>query len=69
MFRTFQGWLALSETGPNEGTLQIFPNVMLSNAYTILRPFFAPKEGVDPESFDPNDWQLGASLRPSTFLA
>ncbi|KAM5544876.1 hypothetical protein V8D89_001774 [Ganoderma adspersum] len=58
VFRTFQGWLALSETAPNEGTLQVFPNVMLSNAYTILRPFFAPKEGANPESFNPNDWQL-----------
>ncbi|KAI1792082.1 hypothetical protein LXA43DRAFT_888111 [Ganoderma leucocontextum] len=58
VFRTFQGWLALSETAPNEGTLQIFPNVMLSNAYTILRPFFAPKEGANPDSFDPNDWRL-----------
>ena len=59
MFRTYQGWLALSETAPHEGTLQVFPNVMLSNAYTILRPFFSPKEGRSAESFDPNDWQFG----------
>ena len=59
VFRTYQGWLALSETAPNEGTLQVFPNVMLSNAYTILRPFFSPKEGRSAESFDPEDWQFG----------
>ncbi|KAL5532885.1 hypothetical protein ACEPAF_4659 [Sanghuangporus sanghuang] len=27
VFRTFQGWLALSETSPHEGTLQVFPDV------------------------------------------
>ena len=62
MFRTYQGWLALSETAPNEGTLQVFPNVMLSNAYMILRPFFAFKEGASPDSFDPNDWKFGMGL-------
>lgn len=59
MFRTYQGWLALSETAPTEGTLQVFPDVVLSNAYTILRPFVSPKEGRSAESFDPNDWQFG----------
>ena len=63
MFRTYQGWLALSETAPNEGTLQVFPNVMLSNAYIILRPFFALKEGANADSFDPNDWIFGMGLR------
>ncbi|PIL29830.1 hypothetical protein GSI_08037 [Ganoderma sinense ZZ0214-1] len=58
VFRTYQGWLALSETAPNEGTLQVFPNIMLSNPYMIMRPFFAPKEGAQPDSFDPNDWQF-----------
>ena len=62
MFRTYQGWLALSETAPNEGTLQVFPNVMLSNAYTIIRPFFTPKEGRSAESFNPDDWKYGACL-------
>ncbi|THH30269.1 hypothetical protein EUX98_g3936 [Antrodiella citrinella] len=42
IFRTYQGWLAMSETAPHEGTLKVFPNVMLSNAYTIMRPFFRP---------------------------
>ncbi|TFK91415.1 DUF1479-domain-containing protein [Polyporus arcularius HHB13444] len=61
VFRTYQGWLALSETAPNEGTLQVFPNVILSNAYTILRPFFSPKEGRSAESFNPDDWQFDIS--------
>ena len=67
VFRTYQGWLALSETAPNEGTLQVFPNVMLSNAYMIIRPFFSPKEGCSPESFNPDDWKYGAcGLRART---
>lgn len=61
VFRTYQGWLALSETGPDEGTLQVFPHVLLSNAYIVLRPFFTPKEGKSAESFDPQDWQFGTS--------
>jgi hypothetical protein len=40
MFRAFQGWLSMSQTGPGEGTLQVRPNVALSEAYTLLRPFF-----------------------------
>ena len=59
VFRTYQGWLALSETAPKEGTLQVFPNVILSNAYTILRPFVSPKEGCSAGSYDPKDWQYG----------
>ncbi|KZO97475.1 DUF1479-domain-containing protein [Calocera viscosa TUFC12733] len=40
IFRSWQGWLAMSNTGPGEGTLKVFPNVQLSNAYVVLRPFF-----------------------------
>ena len=59
MFRTYQGWLALSETEPDEGTLQVFPNIVLSNVYIILRPFFSPKEGCSLDSFKPDDWKYG----------
>ena len=62
VFRTYQGWLALSETAPGEGTLQVFPNVLLSNAYIVIRPFVSPKEGKSAESFDPADWQFGMSV-------
>lgn len=40
MFRMFQAWLSMSNTGPGEGTLCVFPNVKLSSAYMMLRPFF-----------------------------
>ena len=68
VFRTYQGWLALSETAPTEGTLQVFPNVIMSNAYMILRPFVSPKEGASPESYDPNDWQFGTKKILSSWL-
>jgi len=36
MFRTFQGWTALTEQGPEDGTLQLLP-VANSIAYVLLR--------------------------------
>lgn len=60
VFRTFQGWLAMSETGPGEGTLRVYPDVQLGNAYIILRPFFSP---IDPNGDlnDPENWKLDVS--------
>jgi hypothetical protein len=40
IFRSFQGWLAMCDIAPHQGTLQVFPNVILSNAYNMIRPFF-----------------------------
>ena len=39
VFRSWQGWLSLSETGPGEGTLKVFPFLKEATAYWILRPF------------------------------
>jgi hypothetical protein len=36
MFRTFQGWTALTEQGPDDGTLQVLP-VANAIAYVLLR--------------------------------
>ncbi|KIM39352.1 hypothetical protein M413DRAFT_29510 [Hebeloma cylindrosporum] len=61
-FRTFQGWLATSETGSTQGTLKAFPDVLLSSAYIILRPFFTPT--VEPSSkgiFDPKNRKFDIS--------
>jgi hypothetical protein len=64
VFRTFQGWLALSATSPSHGTLQVFPDVKLSNAYLMLRPFFRLKEGMnvgDEETvLKAESWEFGA---------
>ena len=48
MLRFFQGWLAMSDTGPGEGTLHVCPMIRHSTAYTLLRPFF------DPQTSQPN---------------
>ncbi|KAJ8692194.1 hypothetical protein PTI98_009529 [Pleurotus ostreatus] len=62
VFRTFQGWLALSETAPTQGTLKVFPDVLISNAYLILRPFFRPRVTEDPQALlDPQNWAFDIS--------
>ncbi|KAJ3569522.1 hypothetical protein NP233_g4989 [Leucocoprinus birnbaumii] len=59
VFRTFQGWLSMSETGPTEGTIQLVPEVLLSNAYLILRPFFKPTVAEDsPEVLKAENWTI-----------
>ena len=45
MFRLFQGWLAMSSTGPGEGTLKVCPLLKQATAYLILRPFFNLETG------------------------
>ena len=40
IFRPWQGWTALSHTGPGECTLRVLPSLSLATAYIILRPFF-----------------------------
>lgn len=62
IFRSFQGWLAMSDTKPNEGTLQVFPDIKLSNSYLILRPFFRPLEHpVSSNPLDPQNWEFDIS--------
>lgn len=46
-FRSLQGWLSLSHTGTGEGTLRLVPEVKLSTAYQLLRPFFILGEQFD----------------------
>ncbi|KAK4132718.1 DUF1479-domain-containing protein [Trichocladium antarcticum] len=46
MFRMFQGWLAMSRSGPGEGTLLVNPLVRESGVYALLRPFFRAVKGV-----------------------
>ncbi|TRM65073.1 hypothetical protein BD626DRAFT_240198 [Schizophyllum amplum] len=57
VLRTFQGWLAMSETGPHKGTLRVFPDILLSNCYIILRPFFKPLvDPTSPDALDAKNW-------------
>ncbi|KAK9477666.1 hypothetical protein V1514DRAFT_333103 [Lipomyces japonicus] len=62
MFRMFQGWVAMSSTGPCQGTLKVYPLLKHATAYTLLRPFFDPVDGanfVAPSNSFPNT-ALGA---------
>jgi hypothetical protein len=67
-FRMFQGWLSMSETGPGEGTLQVYPNIVHSTAYTMLRPYFAPRQSFNSDRgiYDPND---NSDLKNWAFVA
>lgn len=47
VFRAFQGWLSISDVGPRQGTLLVYPLAKLATVYTLLRPFFAAKKGVE----------------------
>ncbi|KAH8698601.1 hypothetical protein BGW36DRAFT_358130 [Talaromyces proteolyticus] len=38
-FRSYQGWLSLSDCKPGSGTLRVMPDLTASTAYTLLRPF------------------------------
>lgn len=58
--RPLIGWTSLSHTGPSEGTLRVFPRMLLSTAYLILRPFFRPKSDLrDVEGYLAADnWEV-----------
>ncbi|KAG5644640.1 hypothetical protein DXG03_008022 [Asterophora parasitica] len=62
VFKAFQGWLAMSETAPTQGTLRVFPDVLLSNAYIILRPFFRPAVPAGSAGFlEASNWEFDIS--------
>jgi len=52
----------MSETAPTQGTLKVFPDVLLSNTYIILRPFFRPVASADLQNpMDPRNWEYDIS--------
>ncbi|KAI0326069.1 DUF1479-domain-containing protein [Cubamyces sp. BRFM 1775] len=60
IFRPWQGWTALSSTGPGEGTLRILPMLSLATAYLILRPFFRLRPEAAAGVAKPSDIPLEA---------
>jgi len=58
IFRPWQGWTSISSTGPKEGTLRVLPMLSLASAYTILRPFFRPRVGLQSDSLKFEDWEV-----------
>ncbi|KAH8657776.1 hypothetical protein BX600DRAFT_59064 [Xylariales sp. PMI_506] len=60
VFRSFQGWTALTPASPSRGTLMLYPEVKTVSAYLVLRPFFSPPE--DPEDImDASKWTFDAT--------
>lgn len=50
VFRSIQGWLSLADNGPTKGTIQVVPDIRLSTAYVMLRPFFDSNNKLDMSS-------------------
>ncbi|KAI1768609.1 DUF1479-domain-containing protein [Hypoxylon sp. FL1150] len=76
VFRSFQGWTALTSTSPSAGTLMLYPNISSVIAYVLLRPFFSPpanEEDVMDASkwtFDPeSSWFPGTMKEESQRLS
>lgn len=42
-----QGWISLSHTSTGEGTLRLVPELRMTTAYQLLRPFFILDEQFD----------------------
>lgn len=67
VLRTWQGWTSLSNTGPGEGSLSLFPRIRESIAYVMLRPFFSPPLAQDGKLAsgwpDPSQWTLDTTSR------
>jgi len=52
----------MSEIAPTQGTLCVFPDVLLSNAYIILRPFFTPTVPSNSKDiYDASNWKFDIS--------
>lgn len=61
MFRMFQGWLSMSDTGAGEGTLMVNPLLGKATAYFLLRPFFRPRRNhadMGSAFLDAINWNL-----------
>lgn len=70
VFRSFQGWTALTSAGPGEGSLMLYPNVKWAMAYVMLRPFFRAPE-CDDDIMDATKWTFDPQSPwfPGTFRA
>jgi len=62
MFRAFQGWLAMSELRPWEGTLMVVPIVKEAEVYVLLRPFFKAVKSLEEvgrnKYLDEDNWEF-----------
>lgn len=68
VFRSFQGWTALTPAAAREGTLMLYPEVSNVIAYVLLRPFFSPPSNEE-DIMDAAKWTFDAETTafPGTF--
>lgn len=57
VFRSFQGWTALTPAAPRSGSILLYPSVRVAMAYILLRPFFSPPASAD-DILDAEKWTL-----------
>ncbi|WVR03850.1 hypothetical protein IAU60_000847 [Kwoniella sp. DSM 27419] len=65
VFRAFQGWTSMSNTGPGEGTLRVYPLVKELTAYMMMRPLFRERQSraslTHEQYLDSTNWELDLS--------
>ena len=65
VFRPWQGWMSMSDTKSNEGTLRVLPFLRESSAYIMLRPFFRPITGTcsttEDAFLEESNWEMDLS--------
>jgi hypothetical protein len=69
VLRAFQGWTALTECGPKNGSLLLYPNLNVALAYMLLRPFFDPPENEE-DIMDAEKWTFSTESEwfPGTYI-
>jgi hypothetical protein len=60
VFRSFQGWTAMTRAAASEGAIMLYPNVQTVIAYVLLRPFFAPPTNA-ADVMEASKWTLDTS--------
>ncbi|KAK6542953.1 hypothetical protein TWF694_006889 [Orbilia ellipsospora] len=60
VFRSFQGWTALTPSRAREGCILLYPNIQASIAYMVLRPFFNPPKD-EADIMDATKWTFADS--------
>ena len=68
VFRSFQGWTALTKAAAEEGTILLYPNISTVIAYILLRPFFRPPSN-EADILDASKWTFDeeGAWFPGTF--
>lgn len=73
VFRSFQGWLAVSNIAPREGAIQFAPKLKEVTAYYLLRPFFDENDDLNfdatlPGAHPGKSMEFNKSTHPDLIL-